>query len=82
MTDGRIQLTRERQDSASQQNAELLKEFEKLKQAPTTRKVKLIYKAICGCGEGDYEIEREVPFDSPLKNGDRVDTLLDIDRIL
>ena len=43
---------------------------------PETRTVKLRYYSSCGCGGGDYTvIAREVPFNSPLKDGDRIDEL-------
>lgn len=43
---------------------------------PETRTVKLRYYSSCGCGGGGYtDIAREVPFNSPLKDGDSVDEL-------
>lgn len=50
----------------------LLEQFEKTKtEQPAFRKVTLLLKSNCGCGDlFDFEIEREVPFDSPLKDGD------------
>jgi hypothetical protein len=43
---------------------------------PTTRKVKLVMVATQGCGCGgegsEIDIEREVPYNSPLKEGDKV----------
>jgi hypothetical protein len=47
---------------------------------PPTKVVKLKYKACCGCGCSDETILREVPYDSELKNGDRVDTMLRDDK--
>lgn len=43
------------------------------------RTVNLVYKSCCGCGCYDTNITRVVPFDSPLQNGDRVETMLPTD---
>ena len=43
---------------------------------PETRTVKLRYYSSCGCGGGGYtDIAREVPFNSPLKDGDKISEL-------
>ena len=48
---------------------------------PETRTVKLRYYYSCGCGGGGYtDIMREVPFDSSLKDGDKVTELKRGDR--
>lgn len=44
-----------------------------------TRKVTLRYKDGCGCGSYWYDIERIVPMDSNLKDGDRVYETFDSD---
>lgn len=57
---------------------ELLNKFKELKEKtralPRTRKVKLILLTNCNCG-GAYRdhIERTVPYDSPLEDGDIVE---------
>jgi len=59
------------------------KEFESIKSIdvqPTKRIVTLVYKSCCGCGCNDISIEREVPFDSSLRNGDRTHELLSTDK--
>lgn len=55
--------------------------FEKAKQ-PAIRRVKLIYSSCCGCGCYDQEIERSVPFDSSLQDGDRVEGFEKDDKVL
>lgn len=37
-----------------------------------TREVRLLYSSCCGCGCHDVNVRRNVPIDSPLKNGDRI----------
>jgi hypothetical protein len=49
---------------------------------PATRKVRLFVYEGCGCGGNDVEIEREVPYDSDLKDGDRVEGYEDTDEII
>lgn len=58
-------------------NEELLQKLEKLntvevKETKKTRIVYLKYKSCCGCGCNDMNVRRTVPFDSPLKDGDRI----------
>lgn len=46
------------------------------------RIVVLRYKSCCGCGCDWVKLERKVPMDSPLKDGDKVTTALANDKIL
>ena len=57
---------------------ELLNKFKELKEKtralPRTRKVKLILLTDCNCGSTYRDpIERTVPYDSPLEDGDIVE---------
>lgn len=54
-------------------------QFNKIKDQATHRVVTLITDSCCGCGCYDIEIKRTVPFDSPLKDGDRVTHMEDGD---
>lgn len=56
--------------------------FELIQSTPATKMVKLITQSCCGCGCSDIWIQREVPYDSNLKNGDRVDCLKKGDKTL
>lgn len=47
---------------------------------PNTRVVNLIYKDCCGCGCDETAIQRTVPMDSVLNNGDTVHELLPGDK--
>ncbi len=47
-----------------------------------TRIVTVLYNSCCGCGCDTYEYKREVPIDSPLQNGDSIDTVLDGDEYI
>ncbi len=49
---------------------------------PQTRIVRLVVGEECGCGGVDIDIDREVPYDSPLQNGDRVAEFEDADNII
>lgn len=46
------------------------------------RKVRLVHYQSCGCGLEDIEIEREVPYDSPWQDGDRITELEEADSVL
>lgn len=48
----------------------------------TTRKVRLRVGLECGCGGGWTEVEREVDFDSPLKDDDIVPDFTEDDYVL
>lgn len=61
---------------------ELKADFEKEKAKPLFRKVRLIYKSCCGCGCDDVAIERTVPNDSALKDGDRIDIVIEGDAFI
>ncbi len=68
------------QESPSLSN--LKKQFEEILATPSTRIVRLIARSCCGCGCNDINIEREVPFDSDLKNGDYVKKVERTDKIV
>lgn len=60
------------------ESLDLLNKFKELKEKtkalPRTRKVKLILLTNCNCGSTYKDpIERTVPYDSPLKDGDIVE---------
>lgn len=61
---------------------ELKKEFEQEKNSKTitTRTVKLQYNSCCGCGCSFIDVEREVPYDSELQDGDIIKELLPDDK--
>lgn len=56
--------------------------FESISSQPATRAVKLLYSSCCGCGCSDLTVQRTVPYDSPLSDGDRITQLGDTDEIL
>ena len=60
--------------SVSTNNDELAKKLADMKQ-PETRRVRLVYKSCCGCGCSDTNVYRTVPYDSNLKDGDRIKAL-------
>jgi len=66
------------------QSTDLFEKFQQIRGEKTHRTVKLIFKSCCGCGCSDVEIERLVPFDSPLENGDRIHSknVLESDKII
>jgi hypothetical protein len=58
--------------------AHLKEQFEAVKEkqiTPLTRVVTLLYKSCCGCGCSTEEIVRTVPYDSDLKDGDRIKSM-------
>ncbi len=57
-------------------------EAEKENKIEITRKVILVYSSCCGCGCSDVDVARTVPFDSPLKSGDRIFDTIKGDEIL
>lgn len=59
--------------------AKLQEKFEKIKKKGNYRKVRLRYSSCCGCGCYDVTIERTVPEDSDLKDGDWADDYMDGD---
>jgi hypothetical protein len=70
-------------EKTTSNNTDLKKRFEQVQAEPVqelTRLVKLKYKQCCGCGCSYTDIIREVPNDSPLKNGDITNTMLDTDK--
>lgn len=63
--------------AAEIQEVEVIKD-----RAPKTRVIKLRVGETCGCGGGWVTIEREVPFDSSLVDGDIVEDYEDTDIIM
>ena len=61
------------QESEGGAIGQALEELEKAK--PSTRIVVLETQSCCGCGCTDIKIEREVPYDSPLSDGDYVESM-------
>lgn len=65
----------------SQQQSSNLKDLkeqfntEKNHVIPITRVVHLKYKSCCGCGCDTINVERTVPDDSPLQNGDWINDI-------
>ena len=61
-------------------------ELENILKAPVqerTRFVTLYAKTGCGCGGSTTKVRREVPYDSPLRNGDDIGwDVLDTDEVL
>lgn len=79
-------LQKKREEKKGTSLEDLRSNFEKEKaktvNKPKDRKVTLIYKSCCGCGCSDVRLERVVPYDSPLKNGDRVKTYENSDKVI
>ena len=74
-------LFRSKKEKEIEQNSldHIKEQFEEIKSKKSTRMVTLKYNSCCGCGCSDIELRREVDEDSHLKNGDRVDTILEND---
>lgn len=70
--------------NTKQQSTELdlAAELKKVKGKETHRTVILKYKDCCGCGCYWQKIKRVVPFDSPLKNGDKVEQFESDDEVI
>lgn len=75
--------------SANNPLADLAQDMQKIQETkipskPQTRKVRLVMTASCGCGALPVDIEREVPYDSDLKDGDGIthDQLLPTDELV
>jgi hypothetical protein len=67
----------------SQSSMTSMKEkFEAISSTPVTREVILKYKSCCGCGCSDVDVQRTVPYDSPLQSGDRIDNVERNDKML
>lgn len=54
-------------------------QFEEIKSKKTTRVVTLKYNSCCGCGCMDVDVKREVDENSSLRDGDRIDKILEND---
>lgn len=75
--------------SANNPLANLAQDMQKIQETkipskPQTRKVRLVMMASCGCGALPVDIEREVPHDSDLQDGDGIthDQLLPTDELV
>lgn len=67
--------TKIKSDDIEQENGDLLTRFKDEQSRKVDRVVTLKYKSCCGCGCTYSDITRIVPFDSPLKDGDKVSNL-------
>lgn len=85
------QLFKDKPEEKKKENSELLDKFNAIKNTTkevtvvaieTTRVVHLHTGSACGCDDKVYIIERTVPFDSDLKEGDFVTTLFETDKII
>lgn len=76
----RFQKKKEKEQSASKQAKAALDAIKEQKVAPKTRTVKVRFHSCCGCGCDDDWYLREVPYDSPLQNGDEIKKVLDSDK--
>lgn len=70
--------------SSKTKSSGLMQELEEIqaKEVVATRKVRLKLVIGCGCGGSYEDIEREVPMNSTLKDGDYVDSRKPGDRKL
>jgi hypothetical protein len=71
-----------KEDNLAQHRKSFQEEKENEIQVPTTRIVRLWYKACCGCGCETIWLERQVPFGSSLKDGDEAERFNEGDRQL
>lgn len=76
------QYMKNRQEDETTSVNNFREKFEALSANPATRVVNLIASSCCGCGCSDIEIRRIVPFNSTLKDGDRVKEIERSDEIL
>ena len=74
-----MKTSRKQVNEESSTETSLKEQFDQVKNQPTTRKVKLVYKSCCGCGCTDIDIERTVPINSELQDGDRTEEVEDDD---
>ena len=57
-------------------------QYSELKGQALLRTVKVQYQSCCGCGCDTVWLNRVVPGDSPIQDGDEVDELMDDDNVL
>ena len=79
---GQTQIQKGSSSSSSTSNASIKQKFEEIQTTPVTREVTLKYKSCCGCGCSDVSVQRTVPYDSPLQNGDRISELGPNDKMI
>lgn len=72
-------LSKKQKKEPQETKQELIEELEAIQEQPVTRMVRLKYKSCCGCGCDYVDLEREVPFDSDLEDGDIVYEVKDDD---
>lgn len=66
--------------TGADQEKDFIKKLQEISKTPATRMVRLVTKSCCGCGCTDINIIREVPYDSPLQDGDYTKDLRKGDR--
>jgi hypothetical protein len=71
-----------REETTMSSSTSFKEKFEAISSTPATRTVRLLAKSCCGCGCSDVNIERTVPYDSPLQNGDRVSEIERSDNVI
>jgi len=66
------------------QTNDLKETFENIKKTETHRRIRLYFRSCCGCGCYDVQLERIVPFDSPLQDGDHIPSsqVLESDKLI
>ena len=77
-----IQIEKKSSSSSSKSNTAIKQKFEEIQTTPVTREVTLKYRSCCGCGCSDVSVQRTVPYDSPLQNGDRISELGPNDKMI